>query len=63
MFKDGQINVHDEERRGWQSVVSDDLVQSVDQRICERQHFTILELSCGFPQISPLFSMRLSQLG
>jgi hypothetical protein len=33
------------------SVVSDDLVQSVDQKICERQHFTISELLCEFPQI------------
>jgi hypothetical protein len=32
--------------------VSDDLVQSVDQKICERQHFTIAELLCGYPQIS-----------
>jgi hypothetical protein len=34
------------------SVVSDDLIQSVDQQICERRHFTISELSCEFPQIS-----------
>jgi hypothetical protein len=32
--------------------VSDDLVQSFGQTICERQHFTISELSCEFPQIS-----------
>jgi hypothetical protein len=31
MFKDGQTNVHNEERNGQPSVVSDDLVQSVDQ--------------------------------
>jgi hypothetical protein len=37
---------------GRPSVVSDDLVQSVDQNICERWHFTISELSCEFPQIS-----------
>jgi hypothetical protein len=29
-FKDGQTNVHDEEQSGWPSVVSDNLVQSVD---------------------------------
>jgi transposase len=44
MFKDGTTNVHDEERSGRPSVVSDDLVQSVDQKICERRHFTISEL-------------------
>jgi hypothetical protein len=32
--------------------VSDDLVQSVDQKICERWRFTISEVSCKFPQIS-----------
>jgi hypothetical protein len=37
---------------GRPSVVSDDLVQSVDQKICDRQRFTISELSCEFPQIS-----------
>jgi hypothetical protein len=52
MFKDGQTNVHDEERSGRPSVVSDDLVQSVDQKISERRRFTISELSCEFPQIS-----------
>jgi hypothetical protein len=41
MFKDGRTNVHDEERSGQPSVVSDDLVQSADQKICERQRFTI----------------------
>jgi hypothetical protein len=32
---------------GQPSVVSDDLVQSVDQKICERQHFTISEVRLG----------------
>jgi hypothetical protein len=32
--------------------VSNDLVQSVDQKISERQCFTISELLCEFPQIS-----------
>jgi hypothetical protein len=32
--------------------VSDDLVQSVDQKICERRLFTISELLCEFLQIS-----------
>jgi hypothetical protein len=37
----GQTNVHDEEQSGWPSVVSDDLVQSVGQQICERWRLTI----------------------
>jgi transposase len=52
MFKDGRPNFHDEERSGRPYVVSDDLVQSVDQKICERRCFTISELSCEFRHIS-----------
>jgi hypothetical protein len=52
MFRDGRTNVHDEERSGRSSVVSDDLVQSVDQKIGEKWHFTISELLCEFPHIS-----------
>jgi hypothetical protein len=44
-------NVHDEEHNGPTSVVSDDLVQSVDQTICGRCHFTISDLLCEFPHI------------
>jgi hypothetical protein len=55
MFIDGRTNVHDKERSGRPSVVSDDLVQRVDQQICERRRFTISEISCEFPQISRTF--------
>jgi hypothetical protein len=48
----GGKNVQDEERSGRPSVVSDDLVQSVDQKNCDRWRFTISELSCEFPHIS-----------
>jgi transposase len=51
MFKDGRTNVRGEERSGRPSVVSDDLDQSVGQKIYQRQRFTISELSCEFPQI------------
>jgi hypothetical protein len=37
---------------GQPSIVSDDLFQSVEQKICERQHFTFSELSSEIPQIS-----------
>jgi hypothetical protein len=52
IFKDGKTNVYDEEQSGWPSVVSDDLVQSVDQKIVEDgasqfQNFHV----CEFPQI------------
>jgi hypothetical protein len=44
--------------------VSEDLVQSVEQKICERQCFTISELLCEFPQIActvlcDVFAVRL----
>jgi hypothetical protein len=45
-------NVHDEERSGRPFVMGDDFAQSVDPKVCEKWHFTILELSCEFPQIS-----------
>jgi hypothetical protein len=52
LFKDWRNNVNDKKRIGWPFVVSDDLVQSVAQKICERRRFTISEFSCEFPQIS-----------
>jgi hypothetical protein len=52
MFKGGRTNVHEEERSGRPSVVSNDnLVQSVDHKISEIRRFTISELSCEFSQI------------
>jgi hypothetical protein len=50
MFKNGRTNVQDEERNGRSCVVSDDLVESDDQNICERRRFAISEVSCEFPQ-------------
>jgi hypothetical protein len=52
MFKDGRRNAHDEEENGWPSVVSDVLIQNVDQKVCESPHFTFSELLYEFPQIS-----------
>jgi hypothetical protein len=65
MFKDGRKNIHDEERSGRPSVVSDDLVRSVDQKICERRRFTISELLCEFPHISRtvLYEIIIDRLG
>jgi hypothetical protein len=52
MFTDGRTNVKDEERSCRSSVVSDGLVQTVDQKICERRRFTNSELPCEFLQTS-----------
>jgi hypothetical protein len=51
MFKDGQKNVHYEERSVRPSVVSEGLIRSVHKKICGRRSFTISQLSCEFPQI------------
>jgi hypothetical protein len=47
------------------TVVNDDLVQSVDENIWQRLHFTILKLSCEFPQISftPFYEIITVRLG
>jgi hypothetical protein len=52
MFKDGRTIVQDDERSVEPSAVSDNLVDSINQNICQSQRFTISELSCEFPQIS-----------
>jgi hypothetical protein len=57
----GRTNVHDEERSGRPSVMNDDLAQSVDQKVCERCHFTISKLCVNFHKFHALFSTRLSQ--
>ena len=51
-FKDGRTNVHDEERSGRPSVITDDVVQKVDEKVTENRRFTISSLSEAFPQVS-----------
>jgi hypothetical protein len=41
MFKDGRTDLHDEEGAKWSAISSDNLVESVDQKICETLGFTI----------------------
>jgi len=52
MFNEGRENVHDESRSGRPSLVNDDLVRKVKERVCEDRRFTISDLSLHFPQIS-----------
>jgi hypothetical protein len=52
MFKNGHTNVHDEERSGRPTMVTDELVTLVNEKIDENRHFTITELTLEFPQIS-----------
>jgi transposase len=50
-FCDGRTDVHDEGGQGRPSLVTDDLVQRVDEVVCERRRFTISELSLEFSQV------------
>ncbi|GFU22535.1 HTH_48 domain-containing protein [Trichonephila clavipes] len=47
-FKDGRENVHGEPRSGRPSVITDDLVNAVDEKIREDRRFTISTLALEF---------------
>lgn len=51
-IKDDQTNMHDENRSGHTSVMHDDLVEKVNNKIRENWQFPISELSMCFLQIS-----------
>jgi len=52
MFNEERKNVHDEARSGRPSLVNDDLVRKVNERVRDDRRFTISNLSLHFPQIS-----------
>jgi hypothetical protein len=52
MFNGGREIVHDEARSGRPSLVNDDLVRNVNERVRDKRRFTISDLSLHFPQIS-----------
>ena len=52
MFNEGRENMHDEARSGRPSLVNDDLVRQVNERVRDDRRFTISDLSLHFPQIS-----------
>jgi len=52
LFNEGRENVHDDPWSGRPSVVTEDLVHSVEEKIRENRRFTITSLSLHFPQIS-----------
>jgi len=68
MFNEGRENVHDEPRSRRPSLVNDDLVRKVNERVGDDRRFTISDLSLHFPQISrtllyDIFSSRLGCKG
>jgi len=52
MFNEGRENVYDEARSGRSSLVNDDLVRKVNERVRDDRRFTISDLSLHFLQIS-----------
>jgi len=65
MFNEGRENVHDEARSGRPSLVKDDLVPKVNERVRGDRRCTISDLSLHFPQISRtlLYGIVSSHLG
>ncbi|KAJ4434925.1 hypothetical protein ANN_23496 [Periplaneta americana] len=51
-FNEGRVSVHDEQRTGRPSLINDDLVRAVDEKIHEDRRFRISSLSLNFPQMS-----------
>jgi len=52
MFIERRENVHDEARSGRPSLVNDDLVRKVNERVRDDRRFPICDLSLHFPHIS-----------
>jgi len=52
MFNEGRENVHDEARSWCLSLVNDDLVRKVNERVRDDRRFTISDRSLYFLQIS-----------
>ena len=50
-MSDGMVR-HDEARSGQPSLVNDDLMRKVNERVRDDRRFTISDLSLHFPQIS-----------
>jgi hypothetical protein len=61
MFKDRRTDVHNEERSGRSSVVSDDLVQSVDQKFVKSGASHFQNFHVNLHKLHTLSSMGLTQ--
>jgi len=56
MFNEGRENLQDEARSGRPSLVNDDLVRTVNERVRDDRRFPICDLSLHFTQISRILS-------
>jgi len=63
MFNEGRENVHDEVRSGRPSLVNDDLVRKVNERVRDDRRFTISDLSLHFSQISSTLLYDIVSIG
>jgi hypothetical protein len=63
MFKDGQTNGYDDEWSGWSSVVSDDIVQSVDQNFVEDGTSQFQNIHVNFHTFHALYETVTVRLG
>ena len=63
MCNEGRENVHDEARIGRPSLVNDDLVRKVNERVSDDRLFTISDLSLHFPQISRILLYDIASSG
>ncbi|GBN80751.1 hypothetical protein AVEN_143146-1 [Araneus ventricosus] len=52
MFKEGRENVHDVEHRGRPSLITEELVGHLDEKVRSNSRFTIFDLSMNFQNIS-----------
>jgi len=52
MFRNGRTVVHDAERSGRPSVITDTLKQKVNRIIRDNRHFTISEVYEQYPEVS-----------
>jgi len=52
MFNEGRENVHDDAQSGRPSLVNDDLLRKVNERVLDDKLFKISDLSLHFTQIS-----------
>ena len=52
MFNEGRENMHNEAQNGRPSLVNDDLVRKVNERVRDDRRFTISDLPLHFPHIS-----------
>ncbi|KAG5309968.1 SETMR methyltransferase, partial [Pseudoatta argentina] len=51
-FKNGRTSVHDDQRSGRPSILTDDIVEKIENALRDDRRLTVDELSAMFPQIS-----------